>query len=76
MQISWLANHHVTVQSKSPADLNEEGHQFCSVLLKGTVGRYGCQTELLFHSQINGIWPYSSEVSLSIKPRTVASAVG
>lgn len=75
-RFSWLANHRITVESKSPADLNEEGHQFCSVRLKGSSGRYGCQNESLFHSQINGIWPPSFEVSLSIKSCSAVSAVG
>lgn len=36
MQMSWLTNRHIIVESKSAADLNEEGHQFCFVPVKGT----------------------------------------
>lgn len=51
-------------------------------LMKTDIGFVLCylkqprQNELLFHSQINGIWLHSLEVWLSIKSCAVVSAVG
>lgn len=69
-QISSLANDHVKVECKSAAAVNEDGRQFCSAL-EATAGRYSCQNELLFYSQINGVWLQPSESRLSPKSRSV-----
>lgn len=80
MQMSRLTNHHIIAESKSPAGLNEEGHQFCSLPLKGSSGRCGCQNEwgFSFTDQwpFTNQWPRSFEVSLSIKSSTIVSALG
>lgn len=69
-QISSLANDHVKVECKSAAAVNEDGRGFCSAL-EATAGRYSCQNELLFYSQINGVWLQPSESRLSPKSRSV-----
>lgn len=69
-QISSLANDHVKVECKSAAAVNEDGRRFCSAL-EATAGRYSCQNELLFYSQINGVWLQPSESRLSPKSRSV-----
>lgn len=53
----------LAVKSKSAADVNEDGHVFHSVLVKSAEG----QDELLFQSQISGVWLQCSEVQMLVK---------